>query len=408
MLQPNNYLTSDLISAKAVAEFVASASFIHTAYKGDYESMFKKGYYAPGDTINIRRDNFYDVKRGDIVTPEPIVEAKFPLQIEPLFSVPIYYTPTDLQRDIVSFNEEFIKPAIRALVAKVNQSLYLKAFTQINYYLGSAGAALSTYSDVAKIKPFMRQLGIDPNYNHYLALDPIQAASLQSASSLQNNFVEPYNKKITMDGMLGRTAGLDIFVDEVITGFDAGTHAAGGNITVKTAVSSGSSITLTGLTPGATFVPGDLFSIANTYMWNNVIQQKINKAMEFVVTVGGTANGGGDLTVQVYPEINFSDSRRNIYSSTGDIAAGSVVTPIGSHTKNIAYTERGLVAVMPPLEPFPMKSYTTTDQKSGVSIRVSEEQQILNNKCVMRVDCQAAFSWQSQNSVILLSNIAAA
>jgi hypothetical protein len=231
---------------------------------------------------------------------------------------------------------------------------------------------------------------------------------LRSAPSLQNSFVSPLNREITMDAMLGRLADFDVYKDQNVTKFTAGTHTAGGNITVKNAVSSGSSIVATGLTPGATFVAGDVISIDGTYEYNNVTRKSTNRNMQFVVMAGATANGSGDATLSVYPSLQFTGPRKNIVADGGDndIPAGAVITVVGNHTPNFCYTERGLITCLPPLTPMDApESSVATDSQAGISLRVSKTADVLNNKNILRIDGQMADAWVPTQAVRLISAV---
>jgi hypothetical protein len=403
----NTYLTSNLISESAVAIFKIENSFIPTAYR-KYENMFSQNTYKPGDTINVRLDNFYEGARGDSVTAESIVEASIPVTIAPLYSVAIQYRPTDLQRKIEDFADEFIAPATRRLAAMINRDIQQASLTQVNYFVGDDAANLNTFASLDQVNPVMLNLSIDPAYRKYASLSPKQAQQMRSSSTLQNSYVSPLNKDITMNAALGHLAGFDIFQDQSITNFTAGTHAAAGDITVKTAVASGSSVVLTGLNVGATFKAGDVFSIDGTYVYNQTLRIATSTNMQFTVLENATADGGGDVTLSIYPAIQMTGPRKNVFADGGDtqIAAGSVVNVVASHTPNICYSERGLIACMPPLQPMDSPySATTTDREYGISIRVSKSAEVLENMNILRLDAQVAYKWVPGQAVRLISAV---
>lgn len=397
----NTYLTSNLISKEAAALFSVFNSFIATGNK-QYEGMYSNAFYKPGDTINARLANFYTVQRGDSVVAGAITEASIPVVIERLYSVPILYRPTDLQREIADFSEEFLAPAVQSIVAQMNYDIYLKALTQVNYWTGDATANLNSYGSISQLNPIMANLAMPKMYRKYVVLSPTQLNLLMSASSLQNSFVTPLNKEITMDASLTRLAGFDIYEDQSVANFAIGTHSAAGAITVKTDVSTGSTIVLTGLTSG-TFLAGEIISIAGCYEFNPVLKKPTARNMQFVITADATV-AAGDVTLSVYPAIQFTGERQNIYAAANKIAATSVVTVAATHTPNIAYTEKGLITCLPPLErmdcPF---SDTYTDPTTKISIRISKTAEVMENKNVMRLDAQMAAAWVPQQAVRLIS-----
>lgn len=410
----NTYLTSSLISKEAVAIFEAENSFMVTAHH-EYENMFNDNTYKSGDTINVRLDNFYVGARGDTVTAEDIVEASVPLTIQPLYSVPITYKPTDLQREIADFGAEFIQPAVRRIVKMINSDIATASLTQVAQYTGDITATLNSFTALNAVNPLMDTLNMRNNMR-YLSLDPFNAYTVQGNSTIQNSFVSPLNKDVTMDAQMGRLAGLDIFKDTSIVPFISGTHAAAGNITVKTQVTSGSTIVVTGLTPTTgTFNVGDVFKLAGVFEYDQIGRAGISVNKAFTVTaVSGPADGSGDITLTVFPEIVNSGPRQNFITpgtSPNAIPAATVLTVNTNTTtgfiNNIAYTDRGLIACMPPLERMDAPdSYVMSDKKSGVSIRVSKTADVLNNLNVMRLDAQVAYRWIPNQAVRLLAKVA--
>lgn len=403
----NTYLTSNLISKEAVALFGVMNSFIATGYR-KYENMFSDATYKPGDTINVRLDNFYVGSRGDVVTAEDIVEASIPIQIRQLYSVPIAYTPTDLQRKIADFSDEILTPAVRRIVAMMNKDIALAALTQVTYWEGDPSSNLNSFASLDQVNPIMDNLAMDSIYKRYASLNPTQVQQLRSAASLQNSFLPMLNKDITMDAKLGHLAGFDIFKDQSLTGFIAGTHQTSGTITVLTAVSSGNQITVTGLTPSIQniFQAGDPISITGTFEFNPITRAPTSRAMQFAVQANASSDGSGHAVLTVSPTIQFTGPRQNIYSSTNQIPAGAVVNVVGNHLPNVAYTERGLVTCMPPLAPMdsPMSS-VSTDTRYGVSMRVSKSAEVMNNKNILRLDGQLAFSWVPGQAIKVITSV---
>jgi len=399
----NSFLTSNLISKEAVAIFKALNSFIGTGYR-KYENMFNDNTYKSGDTINVRLDNFYVGARGDTVTAEDIVEESIPVTIGPLYSVPIRYRPTDLQREIADFSAEFIMPAARRLVAMMNTDIANAAKTQINNFVGDPMAYVNSFKALDAVNPVMDELNMN-NYRRYVCLNPQNAHELRSAPSLQNSFVSPINKDITYDARIGRLADFDVMKDNSISLHTAGTHATAGSIQVDTAVSSGTTILLKGLTAGATFKAGDPLSFAGVYKFDKINRQAINSNFQVTVTADATADGAGDVSLTVFPALVATGPRQNFIvpgASPNEIPVDTVVSVIGDHVNNVAYTERGLITCLPPLERMdsPESSTYTHD---GISLRVSKTAEVLDNMNVLRLDGQMAFSWVPDQAVRLVA-----
>ena len=394
----NSYLTSDLISKTAVSQLKALNSFVNLGYR-NYQGMLTKGQYAPGDTINVRLDNFYDVQEGDTVTAEDIVEASLPVTVQPLLSVSIAYKPTDLQRDIVDFSVEFIVPAVRSISAKLNTKLAQFANTQVNYFTGDITATMNSYAAATKVTPLMNVLNMN-NYKRTQVTDPFTAQALKESSTLQNSFLPSFNKSITIEGTMGRLGGMEFMQDTSLAPFVSGTHTAAGDITVDGAVTTGNTIVLQGLTSGATIVAGDLFSIEGVYVYDQIKRQATQIQAQFVVLTGGTAGGPGTISITVSPAIVVSGPRKNI--STASMPDNAVVNFVtnatAGYTRSLAFTQRGLVLCLPALQPMD-SPFSSTAMHDGVSMRVSKTAEVLENKNILRLDLQYAARWIPDQTV---------
>jgi hypothetical protein len=161
---------------------------------------------------------------------------------------------------------------------------------------------------------------------------------------------------------------------------------------------------LNGFTSGATVNAGDQFSIAGVYQYDQIKRKATVIPAQFTVLTGGTAGGGGTISVTVTPEIIGSGPRQNI--STATIPNNSVVNFLTNSTtgymRNIAFTKKGLVLCMPPLERMD-SPFSSTANSEGVSMRISKTAVVEDNKNVMRLDAQAAILWVPGQSVVKVS-----
>lgn len=400
---PNKFLPSSLISHEAAAILKVENTFLATANR-KFEGMFSGQTYKPGDSVNVRLDNFFTGSRGDVSVAEAVTEASIAVEIQPLFTVSVSYTPTDLTRKIEDFGAEILAPGIRRLSAMLNEAIYTAALTEVNHFTGAASANLNTFASLDEVNPIMDDLAIDSVYARYAALAPIEVQQLRSASTLQNSFLPMLNRDITMHAALGNLADFDIYKDQSVGLFTAGTHAdSGGGISVKTAASSGSTLVLTGLTNGTTFVAGDVIEIAGVFGFNPILRKSTGETAKFTVTTGGTV-ASNDVTLTVFPSLSFSGQRQNFTSASSTIPAGAAVTVYGDHVANLCYSDQGLIACLPPLAPMDApESSVATDKEYGISIRCTKTADVLANRNILRLDLQAAYKWVPDQAVRLIS-----
>lgn len=400
----NQYLTSHLLAKEAVAISSNVATLLPTAYR-KYEGMYTKKTYAPGNTIDLRLDNYFIGQRGDTVTAEDIVAATIPLTIAPLYSVPIAYYPTDLQRDIVDFSDEILAPAVRRLIAMMNGDMALSALTQINFWQGDTSSPINTFTSADAVNPLMTKLGMDAGYRRYMALSPDDMHALRSSSSLQNSFISPLNKEITLEAQVTRLAGFDMLAETQIINFYGGTkNILGGQTAFSLVAYTTNTITIGNAVNGEqTFTAGDIVYLPNTQAFNPVTRQGTGYPMPFAIVQTPALTSGNQVTVTVYPNFVLSGPRQNVATIP---AINDPIAAVANHTANIAYTERGLVAAIPPLERMDSpESYTFTHPKTGVSMRISKTAEVLNNKNIMRLDAQMAHTWVPYQAVRKVSQV---
>ncbi len=409
----NTFDLSSLVAPRAVAILASMNSLVRLGNRGNSQ-MFVAKDYAPGDTINLREDNFFVGSRGDTVTAEDIVESTVPLTIQPLFNVTVNYKSSDLQRDIVSFTSEIIEPAVRRLSTMINDSIYNAALTQLAHYTGDITAPLNTFQSVSGINPVMTTLDMN-KYGRNLAIDPYNFNQLVGSSDLRNSFLPSLNEKITIDATLGRLAGFEIFQDTSIAPMVTGTHDAAGAVTVTTLVTSGSLITLGGFNPGATFVAGDLFTVLGSYEWAAVSQRQITQQKQLVVTAPAVADITGAVTLSVFPAIITTGPKTNVFTpgtSPNQIPAGAVVlfetNFTSGYLNQLAFTDRGLQLALPPMLPLhTATSFVSTDPATGISLTVSQQADIYANVNTLRISGQMGVTWLQNQCVRVLTNTGA-
>ncbi len=229
-----------------------------------------------------------------------------------------------------------------------------------------------------------------------------QVMSLRDASTLkgsfQNSFTPMMNEKIMKTASLGHLSYFDLFQSQQVTkhisGAAGGEHS-GDTLTVNGAVASGSTIVLTGATSSnAYFLPGDLISIQNTKQLGP-LGDETGDYMQFVVTNTAVSSGSA-VTITVSPEIisDPTDPYRNI---DAPIPSGATVNVVGSYNNNTAYIPRALDIVCPPLGRLAVKDWAqATDAKSGLSLTLTQQGDIVTYSNYMRLDILVGSKWHPQ------------
>jgi hypothetical protein len=401
----NNFITTDLVSNYALASFANAAPFVMTANR-TYEGDFTGSGYKIGDTLRVRRQNFFTVGDGAVATPQSIQEETESITIAHQYHAMINYQASDLTLRIDDFGRLFIKPAIQEIISKLEKDINAAAETELNFFTGSTIAAINSFNTVDLAGAKLLEQSVNINDDAYMALGTRDASALKG--SLLNQFLPMMNEDIAKNSSLGHLSYFDIFQSQLI-----GIHTAGDGprlhpldpLVVNGAVSSGNVIVLAGATASVTnyFVPGDLISISGVNSVTPIGRNDTGQNMQFVVTAAANSSAGGAISVVVSPAIvsDPTNPRRNV---TNPIPNGATVTMISSYRNNIAYPMRALDIICPPLYKLDVASFSlATDEETGLSLAVTQQGDIHTFQNNMRIDLLCAIKWHPQYAVKVLS-----
>lgn len=405
----NTYINSTLLSKEAAVEFELNNTFIATANR-KFDGLYTDQTYDPGNTVNIRLDNQFIVKRGDTVTAGDIKETSLPLTLQELYSVPVTYTTTDLSTELRrnTWMDRVFRPAVRSLVSDVNKDIAALAETQTYIHSGTPATAIATFAAVDINGAILIERGVQDTQDWYTTLNPRDSSTLKSA--LQNSFNTTLNSQISLKSQMGNLSYFDMFVDQSIAVHTPSTDAIGAPV-VKADVTSGTTLTISGLTASKTGIikAGDVISIAGTQSVNRVTRQSTGQDIQYVITADANSDSSGDASVTIFPEVitDTTNPNRNV---TNKLTLGEVITFNGTnaarnpHKINLAYTASALSVVTPPLAPLDTPESTVfKDTKTGLSLRVSKSAEILDNKNVLRLDLLTGYRWFPSQVVRFMS-----
>jgi len=270
----------------------------------------------------------------------------------------------------------------------------------VNYATGSTSSALDQRAGfTAQGKMTKLQMS---KADRCLVVGTPDAAALNS--SLYNTFNTQFNEDIILDGKLGRFAGFDIYEDEVIDSFTAGS-LAGSPVVAAQPLNGATTLSLSGFTPGATGVllAGDVISIEDVYSVAPLRYTSTGNLMTFVVQSNVDADGGGLATVTVSPSINW-DSTSTLQNVDSRPGMGAAITRIASNTPNIAFTRSGLDIVCPPLPKLKTpECFVKYDEKYNIAIRLAAAADINESANLYRLDVLCGFAWHDQYAMRLYS-----
>lgn len=404
----NTILTTSLISKTALAMFANNAPFVMTASR-IYQPEFSDTGYKIGSSINMKRQNNYIIGDGSAATAQNITESVETLTVSHQYNAFISYSIQDLTLSIDDFSRMFLQPAIQGIISKMEVDICTAAATQLNYFVGTPGTPLNSFSSVDLAGAKLLLQGVDIASDAYLATTVLDGSSLKSG--LQGNFTPNFNEDIVRRSSIGHLSYFDIFQSQNIIRHQAGngpTAHPGDAITVNGAVTSGNTIVLSGATAGVTnyFLPGDLISFAPNVVQsvNPLNLSATTQGMSFVVTAPANSSGGGAVTITVSPSIISTGPYVNTAPGGVGIPNGAPVLMQPSYNCNVAYPARALDVVCPPLFKLQVPYCSVAvDPETRLSLTVTQIGDITNYVNLMRIDLLCGFLWHPQYAVKVLT-----
>ncbi len=353
----NTFEVTEYVLDEVFIRFVNYLSFAKVANR-NIEEDFKDLKFATGQTLNYRLEQRYIAGEGATATEQAITQIIRPLTINKQFHTMVALTGMELTFDRARdkpYLDMMLNPRAKALANKVEKYIATDNFQNKVYQaVGTSGVPID-FEVIGLADAYMTELGIPEDGNRYLALPPRASAAL--ADDLKGSFNMDINRGALMDGFIGHLSGFDIFKTNFLTRHVTGAGQSGGSPPtgfklsglVAGPVSSGSSISLTGLDASAEFTIGDLIQLADsadTWMVNPLIYDSLSTAAQFVVTADATASGGGAVTLSVSPEIIVSGPRQNISQA---IPNGAQMLLRNSYNRGIAFHNQAVVFAAPPI-----------------------------------------------------------
>jgi hypothetical protein len=400
----NSFSSTSEVVRNLMVDFEYKSPLISTMWSEFQERFETTDGWDRGETISVGLPNQYNVGDGAVISSIPDFNEKtIDLTLAFRKNIPMNFTTQQMTTFTkFKFRERFIDPASDTLADVTESVLSQEIFNHIYLLSGTAGVPPASYKSIARVRSDMNRMGI-PKKNRWMTFDEDSYTDVISVGTLQNSFDQKLTKDINREAQLGRIAQFQTYSSPLlwqhIAGIGDGTATPANGLvdcgTVKTTVTSGSSLTLTGLpvSQADTLRVGDklIFGLGGTIHPFH-IQPKVKSAtsLNFSVTLTNVGTGatdtGGEIVVQFEPEIvsAATDPYRNISDTAGlqaTVTASLVTgnTGVGSATKvpyklSFAYIKPALIFAAPPLrmpEGIPDKAKARAiDKDNGLSMRM--------------------------------------
>lgn len=308
------FITPTIVAKEALIALennMVLANLVHRAYSGEFRKV--------GDTIKIRKPATFtaDAWAGTTISSQTVVQDSVDVALDTVFDVSFAITAKELALDVVSFKEEIIEPAMRAIAQGVDAKI-------AGLFVDVAGHAVASSTVVAAdIADLRAQLNIQkaPFTDRSCVLHPITEKDYIVLDAFLHAEKRGDTKAIK-EASLGRVLGMDFYMDQNVA-----THTSSVLDTAAnwgTAESAGVTVTtMVGLTDNEETGVGDVFKVVGSDKGYRVTT---------AATVASTA-----AAVTFTPATDKS------------IGAAAVVTFMKTHKANLAFHKNAFALVTAPL-----------------------------------------------------------
>lgn len=380
----NTLLTISQITNEALAVLENQLTFTKHINR-EYDDQFAREGAKIGQTVNVRKPARFEGRRGPTINVEGFNESSVPVTLDTQYGCDVSFTSKELTLDIDSFSDRVLKPQI-ATVANMIDRDGLQLYKDIYNHVGTPGTTPNTNLTylLAGVKMDNEAAPVDDQ--RACVINPLAQATISNANLTLQNPAKTISEQY-MSGRMGRALGFKFDMDQNVVSHTIGTH--GGTPLVNGAVTSGSTIVTDGWGASNTLNAGDVITIAGVFAVNPQNRQSTGELRQFVVTSNATADGSGNMTINVAPEIVTSGQNQTVTAGLANNAAITVFGASGTASpQNLAFHKDAFTFACADLE-LPSGVWMAkrvTSKRLGMSMRVVKAYDITNDRAPMRID----------------------
>lgn len=376
----NSLLTPTAVTRGALAILHQKANFIGNINR-QYDDSFAKSGAKIGDSLKIRLPNQYTVRSGATLSAQDTTETSTTLQVATQVGVDLNFTSADLTLSLEDFSSRILEPAMSALAANIEATVYAGCYKAVNNMIDGDAAAMA-YDYMMQGRQRMNEELAPMDGDRTAIWSPYHARKLNvDLKGLFNDSAQV--AKQYREGIVGRTGGYDHYENTHVGKHTTGTAAKTTGYLSNGATQSGAAITVdTGTT---SFLVGDVITFAGVNAVHPETKADLGRLAQFVIT----ANSGTSATsLAISPAIVASGATQNVTSTVADNSAIVKVGAGASETldtsmvfhKN-AFTFATADLVMPQGVDFAAREVL-----DGISMRIVRQYDIANDKFPCRLD----------------------
>ena len=384
-----NILLTDSIIAKEALMIVENNLSITKKINRRYESKFAQDGKKIGDYLDIRYPVRVQGRQGEEMIEEDIEEQSVRLQIDQLEGQDLSFGGVDLVLKIEDFRRRYLDTSCAFIANRIDR-FFATRYLDVPNFQGTPGTVPTSTQTYLNAGVTMSDYGVPPG-DRYMIISPQMQATiinaLQGLFQAAGSIAEQYRT-----GQMGYALGFEFAFNQNIRSHTVG--ALGGTPLVNGASQSGASLITDGWTATTGAVAqGDIIDAAGALGVNPMSKDSTGNRRQYTITAAGTANGSGQLTIQISPSIVLSGAYQNVSAAPTNDGAIRIFGHASSYAatatrQGLAFHKEWMTAAFVdlPLHKGLEMSARAKSNQLALSIRIEKGYDIRKHKELCRLD----------------------
>lgn len=392
----NDFVVTDLVAREALKIAHEKLAFIGTVDR-QYDASFS-GDPKHGATLRVMSPNKYTRRQGSrILDAQAQSEISQTITVATQDGVDMAFNSDELALitpdNIGAFSKRYIEPAVDGLLSAIEADFIAYCTKRVSNLVGTAGTPPTDLAAIGAARAKLNQNLAPQDGNRYVQLDSVTSAGLvnglkglfQDSSQIQKQYRE---------GMMGRTGGADFYENERMYAHTNSSDVTGNTDANALVTDGGATVDMHTLI--ASPAVGSVFTIAGVYDCHPETKQAYSHLKQFTILTTSASS-----TITVSPTIYLTGPRKNVSSATGANLAvtdfnAKAVTFVGaastSYLQNLMYHKEAFQFITAPLPLMGNEMMCTRKEQEGLSLRVWQAPDIINDRMLMRMDILYGFA----------------
>lgn len=383
---PNTILTPTQVTREALRILHNKLNFIG-AIDRQYDNSFAKTGAKIGEQLKVRLPNRYTIRTGSNMSAQYITEQSVTLAVATQKGVDLTFSSFELTMQLDDFSKRILEPAMAVLAANIEADAF-SMYQDIYNLVGSPATVPNSLLVYLQAKQKLNEFLAPKDGNRSAIINSAAMAATVDALKGLFHSADQIDKQYR-EGLLGKTAGLSFYENDLVPVHTNGNKVAG--VTVSGASQTGSSLNIGNVANLDTFKEGTVFTIAGVNAIHPETRQSYGFLQQFVVTADVTMSTTTG-TIAISPPITVTGAYQTVTASPADGAAITIVGAASTgYAQNIAFHKSAFTFVSADLEMPQGVDFAAREVYDGISMRIIRDYTIASDQFPCRIDVLYGF-----------------